>query len=110
MGELGHAFGPRALPADERLQRRQELCIGVEHAVHLSHVAGTERRLENRLVTVVPVVPRRKPAVIGDVARRLLEIGHEPSSLEDLCEQVRRLLTGEMDRRPAGRPSRPRSH
>ena len=31
-------------------------------------------------------------AVVRDVAGRLLEVGHEPAPLEDLGEQVRRLL------------------
>ncbi len=88
---------PGVFPGDEGLQRRQQLRVRVEHAVHLSHVAGTEGRLEDGWVAVIAVVPRGQAAVVGDVARRLLEVGHEPPPLEDLGQHVRRLLAREMD-------------
>ena len=38
----------------------------------------------------------RQPVVVGDVAGRLLEVGHEPAPLEHLGEHVRRLLAGQV--------------
>ncbi len=46
---------------------------------------------------MVAVVAARQALVVGDVARRLLEVRHEPSPLEHLGEDVRRLLAGEVD-------------
>ena len=37
-----------------------------------------------------------QPRVVRDVARRLLEVRHQPAPLEDLREQVRRLLAREV--------------
>ena len=68
----------RVLVQHERLQLRQQLAVGVEHAVHLADIASPERRLEHGLVAVVAVVARGQAAVVGDVAGRLLEVGHEP--------------------------------
>ena len=72
-----------------------ETCrVEVEDAFHRLGVGGAQA-----LVPVVAVPPARKPAVVGDVARRLLQIGGEAAALEDLREHVRGPLTGEM--RPA---------
>ena len=38
-----------------------------------------------------------QPRVVRDVAGRLLEVRHQPAPLEDLGEQVRRLLAREVD-------------
>ena len=48
------------------------------------------------LGVAVVAVAAAEAGVVGDVAGRLLEVGHEPAPLEDLGEQVRRLLAGEV--------------
>ena len=45
----------------------------------------------------VAVLPVLQPLVVGDVARRLLEVRHEAPPLEDLRQHVGRLLAGEVD-------------
>ena len=81
---------------EPRLQLGQQLAVGVEHAVHVADVAGPERRVEDLGVAVVAVVAGAEPLVVGDVARRLLEVGHEPAPLEHLGEHVGRLLAGQV--------------
>ena len=48
IGEVGHAGLLPGSAADEALQDRQQLTVGVEHPVHLADVAGAEGRLEDR--------------------------------------------------------------
>ena len=69
--------------------------VGVEDPVEVADVAGTERAGEHRRVAEVPVSPA-EPGVVGDVAGALLEVAHQAAPLEDLRQQVRRLLTRQM--------------
>ncbi len=69
--------------------------VAVEEGVHGRDVAGAELRVEH--LGVAPVaVAAVEAGVVGDVAGRLLEIGHEPAPLEDLGQHVRRLLAGQV--------------
>ena len=79
------------------LEEGQQLGVGVEHAVHVADVAGPEAGVEDLGVPAVAVVAGRQARVVGDVARRLLEVGHQAPPLEDLGEHVRGLLAGEVD-------------
>ena len=45
----------------------------------------------------VEAVAAADAGVVRDVARRLLEVAHQPAPLEHLGEQVRRLLAGQVD-------------
>jgi hypothetical protein len=53
-------------------------------------------RLAQALVAVVAVAARGQLAVIGDVARRLLEVGGQPPPLEHFRDDVRHPLAGEV--------------
>ena len=75
---------------------RQELGVAVEHAVHLADVASTERRLQDFGGPVVAVVARGETVVVAQVARRLLEVAHQATPLEELGEDVGGLLAGEV--------------
>ena len=77
------------------MQPATELGVGVEQPVHVADVAGAERRPEHLGVAVVAVAAA-DARVVGDVAGRLLEVGHEPAPLEHLGEQVRCLLAGQV--------------
>jgi hypothetical protein len=104
-------LGPRGLPVDEvavprllrealrheRLHEREHLAVGVEDAVHLPDEARPMGRVEQLGRPEVAVLPVGQPLVVRDVARRLLEIGHEPSPLEDFGQQVGGLLAGQVD-------------
>ncbi len=70
--------------------------VGIEDPVEIADVPGAERAGEHRRIPVV-AVPSTEPCVVGDVAGALLEVAHQPAPLEDLREQVRRLLTGQVD-------------
>ena len=76
--------------------RRQQLGVGVEQPVHVADVAGAERRHQHVGIAVVAVAAA-DAGVVGDVAGRLLEVGHEPAPLEHLGEHVRGLLAGQVD-------------
>ncbi len=82
---------------DPGLHLWQQRAVGVEDAVHLADEAGTMRRLEDLGWAVVAVLPVVEPLVVRDVARGLLEVGHQPAPLEDLCQNVRRLLARKMN-------------
>jgi hypothetical protein len=69
--------------------------VGVEHGVHVGDVAGAEWRVEDFGRPVVAIPPAQS-RVVRDVARGLLEVGHETAPLEDLGEDVRRLLAREV--------------
>jgi hypothetical protein len=81
---------------EEVAEGGDQLGVGVEQAVHVPHVAGAQVGLQDVGVPVVPEAPA-DAGVVGDVAGRLLEVGHEPTPLQDLGEDVRGLLTGEVD-------------
>ena len=75
-----------------RTHEGQQLPVGVEHAVEATDVARPVRRFEDLGGAEVPVVAALQPVVVGDVAGRLLEVGHEPAPLENLGEHVGGLL------------------
>ena len=70
--------------------------VGVEHPVHLADVARAESRLEDVVVAVEAVVSVVEAPVVAEVARRLLEVTHEATPLEDLGQDVARLLAGQV--------------
>ena len=90
-GGVGLAVGARVGLVDPRAHDRERLRVGVEQAVHRLLVVGAERR-----VAVVAVAAAGHRRVVGDVARRLLEVGAEPRALEDLGEDVARPLAGDV--------------
>jgi len=69
--------------------------VRVEQLVHVTDVAGSERRTEDLGVAVVAVAAAES-LVVGDVARRLLQVRHQPTPLEHLGEEVGRLLAREV--------------
>ena len=73
-----------------------EVGVRVEQAVHVPHVPGAERRGQDGRIPVVAVAPA-EPGVVGDVPRALLQVAGQPSPLQHLREQVRRLLAGQVD-------------
>ena len=75
--------------------RVDEGSICVEEAVDIADVAGAERGTEHGGIAVVAVAAT-EPHVVCDVARRLLEIGHDAAPLEHLGEKVRCLLAREV--------------
>ncbi len=86
----GSARAPTSVICGQHLGVRGEL------RVHVGDVAPRVlARGEHVAVAVVPV-PTVELLVVLDVARRLLEVRHEPTPLEDLGEQVRRLLAREV--------------
>ncbi len=87
---LGVALG------EVREEQWVQLGVGVEQPVHVAHVAGSERRLKHVRAPVVAVAAVGAPGVVGHVAGALLEVRHEPAPLEDLGQQVRGLLTGQV--------------
>ena len=66
--------------------------IGVEQEVHRPLVLGAE--LGVAPVAVAEALGHRR--VVGDVARRLLEVGGEPAALEQLRHHVRDPLAGDV--------------
>ena len=70
--------------------------VGVEQPVHVAHVAGPEAAGQHGGISEV-AVPPAEPDVVGDVARALLEVAHQPTPLEHLGEDVGRLLAGQVD-------------
>ena len=93
--EVGVARVLRVAVARPLHHRRQQIAVRVEQRVHLADVARAEPRLAQLGVAVVAVATA-EARVVRDVARRLLEVGHEPAPLEHLREQVRRLLAREV--------------
>ena len=82
------------LTADPGRRLLEQAAVGLEDVVERALVLRTEAG-----VAVIAVPEAVELVVIGDVARRLLEIRGEPRSLEDLRQQVRRPLA--RDVRPA---------
>ena len=82
-----------ARPVDERAAACRRTCRTARPCRRCSAHRGGDR--EHRRRSVVAVAPA-EPRVVRDVARRLLEVRHEPAPLEDLGEQVRRLLAREV--------------
>ena len=95
--EVGVTRLPGMPDGQPGLGRLQQLAVGVEHPVHVAHVPGAERRVEQTRVPVVAVVTGGEALVVGDVAGRLLEVGHQPAPLENLGQQVRRLFASQVD-------------
>ena len=73
----------------------EQRAVRVEEAVEVGDVPHAERRLAHLRRTAVAVATVQA-RVVRDVARRLLEVRHQPAPLEDLREQVRCLLTREV--------------
>ena len=94
--EVGVLGRPGVLGREPGLQQREQIGIGVEEPVHVAHVAGAERGLQDLRGPEVPVATVRQAAVVGHVAGRLLHVGHEPAPLEDLGQQVGGLLAGQV--------------
>ena len=69
----------------------EPLGVELEDALHRGRVG-----LAEAFVPVVAEAAAGEPAVVGDVAGRLLEVGREPAALEDLREDVRGPLAGEV--------------
>ncbi len=95
-GEIGvvRPFGIEA--REPGLHDGQQVGVGVKETVHVTDVTGSERRLQDLGRPVVAVSTVRQPAVVGHVARRLLHVRHQPTSLQHLGQQVRGLLAGQM--------------
>ncbi len=74
----------------------EHVAVGVEEAVEVAHVARAEVRAADVGIAVVAEAPL-DPGVVGDVAGRLLEVAGDAPPLEDLGEEVRRLLAGQVD-------------
>ena len=70
--------------------------VDLEEAVQVGDVAGTQGRGQYVWVPVVAEAATRS-VVVGDVARRLLQVRHEPTALEYLRQQVRGLLARKVD-------------
>ena len=86
-GLVGHDLGQ--VPG----QGREQLGVGGEQPVHHPPVLRAEvAGLDVRVEVVAPAAPR--PVGVGDVAGRLLQVGGQPAPLEQLGEQVGRLLAG----------------
>ena len=72
------------------------MAVGVEQPVHVADVAGAEAAGEHGGVAV-EAVAAAEPGVVGDVARALLEVAHQPAPLEHLRQQVGGLLARQVD-------------
>ena len=95
--EVGVVGGLRELHGQPLGEDRQQFGVGVEHSVHLTDVARTESRFEQVVVPIEAVVAVVESSVVAEIARRLLEVAHETTPLEDFGEDVARLFTGQMD-------------
>ena len=95
--EVGVAGLARVAYGQPCLGLHQQLAVGVEHPVHVPHVAGPEGRVEQAGVAVVAVVAGGQPVVVGDVAGGLLEVGHQAAPLQHLGQDVGGLLAGQVD-------------
>ena len=88
---VGLAVGARVGRVDPRPHDRQRLRVGAEQRVHRRLVLRAELG-----IAVVAVAAAGHRRVVGDVARRLLEVGAEARALEDLGEDVARPLAGDV--------------
>jgi hypothetical protein len=90
---VGGVLGkPLARPV---LHLRYERAVGVEDAVEVADVPHSQSGLAHLRRAEVAIAAEHA-RVVFDVARRLLEVRHQTSPLEDLGEQVRRLLAREV--------------
>src|SRR5206468_9924007 len=87
---LGLGRVAREFPFVERAQLREPGPVGVEASIERRHVALAERA--GQLGRYVVAVPAVGAVVVGDVAGRLLQVGHEAAPLQDLGQDVRRAL------------------
>ncbi len=69
--------------------------VGIEEAIHVADVASAEAAGEHRRIAI-EAISTADARVVGDVARALLEVAHEPAPLEHLGEHVGSLLTGQV--------------
>ena len=74
---------------------RHHVGVGVEDSLHVGEVSVGVRRIGDLGRHVVPVSVA-EPCVVTDVAGRLLQVGGEPAPFQDLGQEVRGLLAGEM--------------
>jgi hypothetical protein len=74
----------------------RHLGVGVEQPVEVADEPEAQRAGED-LGRPVEAVAAVEAAVVVDVPGRLLEVGHQPTPLEHLRQQVRRLLAREVD-------------
>ena len=85
-------LGPRPALRRPRLNRLEAAGVDPEQLVHGGLVG-----LAQLLVAVVAVAAALlHRLVVGDVARRLLQVGGQPAALEDLGEDVRDPLAGQV--------------
>src|SRR5438093_1883943 len=87
---LGLGRVARELPLEERAKLREPDPVDVEATVERRDVALAQRPGE--LGRDVVAIGSLRLVVVGNVARRLLEIGHETAPLEDLGQEVRGAL------------------
>ena len=85
---LGDVGRPREALRGPRLHARQRIGVGVEQPVHRPRVFGPE--LGRAPVAVAGAAGHR--LVVGDVARRLLQVRRQPRPLEHLGHHVRNEL------------------
>ena len=90
-GDFGVALG------EVVVKDGQQLAVRVEHAVHVPHVPGPQRRRQYFGAAVITVAPARQPRVVSDIPGRLFHVRHQPAAFEHLCEQVGRLLASQVD-------------
>ena len=75
---------------------RRQLGVGLEGTVQVADVARVPARGGPRARPGPGSGSAARAVGVGDVAGRLLEVGHQPAPLEDLGEQVRDALAGEV--------------
>jgi hypothetical protein len=83
---------PRKALGVVRVHDREQVGVGVEHAVDVADVPQSERRAEHGRVAKVAVAPVRQAGVVGDVPGGLLQVGHQPAPFQHLREEVGRLF------------------
>ena len=73
-----------------------ERAVTVEHSVHVAYVTRPVWSGKNLWITVVAITTT-EPSVVVDVSRTLFEVAHDSAPFQNLGEQVRGLLAGEMN-------------
>ena len=85
------AVHARERVVDPRAHARQRGGVGREEGIHRALVVGAQLG-----VAVVAIAAARHRRVVGDVARRLLEVGGGPRPLQHLGQHVRDPLAGDV--------------
>ncbi len=92
---VGVVRGLRVARAEVILHRRDPFRVGLERAVHRGDEAIVQRAAgELGGDVILPAAARFRR--VGDVARGLLEVRHQPAPLEHLREEVRHALAGQV--------------